>query len=86
MSPERPRTLTTSAPVRTSMPSSLRMRCISSATSESSRPKSRGPLSDDRHPAPKTAESLSHFDADITAAKHDQVRRHVAQFERLDVG
>ena len=36
--------------------------------------------------AAEAAIGLRHFDAGIAAAKHDQMRRHVVEFERLDMG
>ncbi len=41
---------------------------------------------DDRHMTAEAAKSLRHFNAGIAAAKHDQMRRHVIEFQRLDVG
>ena len=68
-----------------SMPSPLRMRCISSAMSASSRPISRGTVLDDRHAAAEAPIRLRHFDADIAAAEHDQMRRRVVEIQRLDM-
>ena len=51
----------------------------------SSRPISCGPL-DDGHVAAKPPTGLRQFEAGISAADHDQMRRHVVEFERLDMG
>ena len=41
---------------------------------------------DDRHATAEAAIGLRHFDADIAAAQHDQVRRQIVEFQRLDMG
>ena len=40
---------------------------------------------DHRHAAAESAVGLGHFEADIAAAEHDQMRGHVVEFEHLDV-
>src|SRR5271156_3458092 len=44
----------------------------------------RAPL-DDRHAAAESAIGLRHFDTDVAAAQHDEMGRHIIEFERLDV-
>ncbi len=41
---------------------------------------------DDRHAGAETAERLGRLDAYVTPAQHDQMRRKIIEFERLDVG
>jgi hypothetical protein len=41
---------------------------------------------DDRYAAAEATICLSHFQGDIPAAEHDQMLRHIVEFQRLDVG
>src|SRR6202012_2940025 len=41
---------------------------------------------DDRHSTAETPVSLREFEADIAAAQDDQMRRHIIDFENVDVG
>ena len=56
------------------------IRCISSATSRSSRLIELRPMLDDRHAAAEAAIGLRQFEADIAAAEHDQMWRHIVEF------
>ena len=40
---------------------------------------------DDRDAATEAAICLCHFEADIPAAEHDQMLRHIVEFHRLDI-
>ncbi len=40
---------------------------------------------DDRNAATEATICLSHFQGDIPAAEHDQMLRHIVEFQRLDV-
>jgi hypothetical protein len=55
-------------------------------TSESSRPASCGLVSNDTHAAAETPIGLWQFQAEISAAKHDQVVWQSVELERLDIG
>src|SRR5262245_47796513 len=44
------------------------------------------PLLDDRHATAEATVRLAEFETDIASAEHDQVWRHVVEFERLDAG
>ncbi len=44
------------------------------------------PSFDDRHAAAEAAISLGHFDADIATAEHNQMCRHDAEVQGLDMG
>ena len=41
---------------------------------------------DDRHPVAEATVGVPHFEADIAAAEHDQMRGEVIELERLDMG
>src|SRR5205809_6723964 len=67
------------------MPSSLRIRSISSTTSGSSRLMIRGPGSIHGDLAAKPAVGLRYFESDIAAAENDEMRRQIVEFEGFDV-
>jgi hypothetical protein len=75
-SPDLPGTQSVSA-ARTSIPSPLRIRCISSATSRSFLAPEQTSMLDDRHTAAKAPEGLREFEAQIAAAEHDQMWRRL---------
>src|SRR5215510_11334353 len=41
---------------------------------------------DDRHATAEATVRLAEFEADVASAEHDQVWRHVVEFQRLDAG
>jgi hypothetical protein len=61
------------------MPSLLRIRCISSATSASLSAHQPRPALNDRNAAAKAPVSLRQFEPDIAATEHDQVRRQIIE-------
>ena len=40
---------------------------------------------DDRHAAAEATVRLGQLEADVAAAEHDQMRRHIVEFQSLDI-
>ena len=83
--PERPCTSSTSAETTMSMPSSPRMLSDLFRHVGVLAPGELRSVLDDGHAAAEAAVGLRQFEADIAAAEHDQMRRQIVEFQRLDI-
>src|SRR5207244_541053 len=84
--PERPCTRRVCALTRHSIPSSLRIRCISAETSGSSWLRSCDACWMIVTRLPKRRYAWAKFETDIAAAEDDEMWRHVVELQRFDIG